>query len=122
MLDTIVAKAVELSGTGAGAIYVYSKSSQRFRLRSTYGMSDELIAALTREHVGPGSSYIGAATQERRPVQVPDMLEEPPSTIQQIVLSAGYRALLVLPLLRPGRVVGALVVRRKEPGEFCRRH
>ena len=81
-------------------------------------MSDELIAALTREHVGPGSSYIGAATQERRPVQVPDMLEEPPSTIQQIVLSAGYRALLVLPLLRPGRVVGALVVRRKEPGEF----
>ena len=118
VLDTIVAKAVELSGTGAGAIYVYSKSSQRFRLRSTYGMSDELIAALTREHVGPGSSYIGAATQERRPVQVPDMLEEPPSTIQQIVLSAGYRALLVLPLLRPGRVVGALVVRRKEPGEF----
>ena len=27
VLDTIVAKAVELSGTGAGAIYVYSKSS-----------------------------------------------------------------------------------------------
>ena len=31
---------------------------------------------------------------------------------------AGYRALLVVPLLRPGRVVGALVVRRKEPGLF----
>ena len=118
VLDTIVAKAVELSGTDAGAIYVYSKSRERFRLRSTYGMSDQLIGALTREHVGPGSSYIGAATQERRPVQIPDLLQEPTSSIQQIVLSAGYRGLLVVPLLRPGRVVGALVVRRTEPGDF----
>ena len=31
VLDTIVAKAVELSGTDAGAIYVYSKSRERFR-------------------------------------------------------------------------------------------
>src|SRR5205807_7416686 len=30
-----------------------------------------------------------------------------------------YRAVLVVPLLRPGEIVGTLVVRRKQPGEFA---
>ena len=34
------------------------------------------------------------------------------------MLRAGYRALLVVPLLRPDHIVGALVVRRKAPGLF----
>jgi GAF domain-containing protein len=34
------------------------------------------------------------------------------------VLQAGYRAVLIVPLLRPDQVLGALVVRRREPGEF----
>jgi signal transduction histidine kinase len=32
----------------------------------------------------------------------------------------GYRARLVVPLLAPDRIVGALVVRRKQPGEFAK--
>ena len=40
VLSTIVAKAVQLSATDAGAIYVFSKLRQEFRLRATYGMSD----------------------------------------------------------------------------------
>jgi uncharacterized repeat protein (TIGR01451 family) len=36
----------------------------------------------------------------------------------ELVLRAGYRALLVIPLVGPESVVGALVVRRKAPGEF----
>jgi signal transduction histidine kinase len=38
--------------------------------------------------------------------------------VRDIILHAGYRGLLVVPLLRPDRIVGALVVRRKEPGVF----
>ena len=33
-------------------------------------------------------------------------------------MRAGYRALLIVPLLGADRIVGALVVRRKRPGEF----
>ena len=39
VLNTIVAKAVQLSATDAGAIYVFSNLRQKFRLRATYGMS-----------------------------------------------------------------------------------
>ena len=77
-----------------------------------------MIAEVRKQGVGLGESYIGKATQSGEAVQVPDLVTEPASPIRDLVLNAGYRALLVVPLLRPGRVVGALVVRRKEPGLF----
>jgi two-component system cell cycle response regulator DivK len=56
-------------------------------------------------------------------VQVADLRNEPPVSqeavpVQQLVLEAGYRARMIVPLLGANRVVGALVVRRKTPGEF----
>jgi len=38
--------------------------------------------------------------------------------VLDIVVQAGFRALLIVPLLRSEQIIGALVVRRKEPGEF----
>ena len=46
VLSTIVAKAVQLSGTDAGAIYVFDDVQREFHLRATYGMDQELIDAL----------------------------------------------------------------------------
>ncbi len=50
VLDTIVTKAVQLSGTDAGTIYVFDEESREFQLRATYGMSEELIASLKLHH------------------------------------------------------------------------
>jgi signal transduction histidine kinase len=44
---------------------------------------------------------------------------EPPTPVNDLILSEGYRAILIVPLLRPDQVVGALVVRRKAPGKFA---
>ena len=38
--------------------------------------------------------------------------------VNDIIMKAGYRARLLVPLVRSGETVGALVVRRIEPGEF----
>ena len=102
VLSTIVAKAVQLSTTEAGAIYVFSKVRQKFRLRATYGMSEAMIAEIGKQSVGLGKSYIGKAASSGDAVQVPDLTTEPASSIRDLVLAAGYRALLVVPLLRPG--------------------
>ena len=40
VLTTIVAKATQLSGTEAGAIYVFDEASQEFRVSATYGMDE----------------------------------------------------------------------------------
>src|SRR5215204_3843950 len=82
VLSTIVAKAVQLSTTDAGAIYVFSKLRQKFRLRATYRMSDELIEAIGQQSIGLGESYIGDATQRRKALQVSDLADEPPSSVR----------------------------------------
>jgi signal transduction histidine kinase len=118
VLATIVAKAVDLSDTEAGAIYVYEEERKEFRLRATHGMRDDLIAAIAERQGDLGDTSIGEAAEARTPVQLPDLSEAPPSPIMSLLIEAGYRAVLVVPLLRPDRALGALVVRRSVPGEF----
>jgi GAF domain-containing protein len=118
VLTTIVGRAVQLSHTDTGAIYVFDEERKEFRLHATYGMSEAMIAAISGQRIGLGYGNVGTATAERRPVQVPDIRNEPTSPVNEIILREGYRGILVIPLLRPDQIIGALVVRRKTPGEF----
>ena len=117
VLTTIVAKAVQLSGTEAGTIYTFDESRQEFRLRATNGMGETMIAAIRDRRIGVGETAIGKAAAERTPIQIADTLKDT-SLVLDIVVQAGFRALLTVPLLRSDQIIGALVVRRKEPGEF----
>jgi GAF domain-containing protein len=119
VLTTIVANATQLSNTEAGAIYVFDDVSREFRLRATYGMDDAIIAAIRDRHIHIGETAIGRAVEQRKPIQVPDIQSEPLSVLD-VIVRAGFRALLTVPLLAVDRIVGALVVRRKEPGEFSK--
>jgi GAF domain-containing protein len=118
VLSTIVAKAVQLSATDGGAIYVYDQVRQEFQLRATHGTDEAMIAAIREQGIRTDERIIARATSRRAPVQLPDLVKEESSPIVDIVIRAGYRAVLVVPLLRPGEIVGTLVVRRKQPGEF----
>jgi signal transduction histidine kinase/CheY-like chemotaxis protein len=117
VLSTIVSKAVQLSDTDAGSIYVHDETRQEFELQANYGMTGELIAAL-KEHHAEISGAVAEATKQGEPVQVPDMLGDPAIPANALMLDAGYRARLLVPLLRFNEVIGALVVRRKAPGEL----
>jgi signal transduction histidine kinase len=57
--------------------------------------------------------------EQRMPIQISDVQNDP-SSVLDVIVRAGFRALLTVPLLGPDRIVGALVVRRKEPGEFSK--
>jgi GAF domain-containing protein len=57
VLDTIVAKATQLSGTEAGAIYVFDDADQEFRLRATYGSTMRWL---------PSSEIVISASARRR--------------------------------------------------------
>ena len=118
VLSTIVAKATQLSGTEAGAIYGYDEQGHEFRLRATYGMDQGLIESLRQRHIGFDDPNIAAALAQREPTQVPDLKDEAASELNDIILRAGYRARMVAPLLRGQDIVGMLVVRRRTPGEF----
>jgi hypothetical protein len=79
---------------------VFDQESREFELRATYGMSEQLIASLKLHHTGL-SEGLGQATEQRAPVQVADLRNEPSTPAQQrvqnIVLEAGYRARMIVP-------------------------
>ena len=118
VLSTIVAKAAQLAGTEAGAIYVYDDRHREFHLRATYGMDQGLIEALTQRRIGLDDPNVAQALKQPEPIQIADLREEASNEINEITLRAGYLARLVAPLIRGDNVVGFLVVRRRAPGAF----
>jgi signal transduction histidine kinase len=118
VLTTIVAKATQLSRTDAGAIYVFDDARREFSLRATHGLDDKSIAEIRDRHIRIGETAIGQAAAQRMPIQIPDLQADPSSLVLDVIIRAGFRALLIVPLLGPDRIVGALVVRRRQPGEF----
>src|SRR5580704_11082509 len=118
VLSTIVSKAVQLSATDAGTIYVFDEVRQEFNLRATYGMNEEMIGALANQHIGLDEPSIAAAIAQREPTQVADLKDQAPTAVNEIISRGGYHALLLAPLLRGQDIVGLLVVRRRAPGAF----
>jgi signal transduction histidine kinase/CheY-like chemotaxis protein len=118
VLDTIVAKATQISGTEAGAIYVFYQAKREFQLSATFGMDAEMIAA-KREMHAEISAAVALLAETGEPIQTPDLRALPSTPVNDIILRADYRAQLLVPLLRSDTVVGALILRRKLPGEFA---
>jgi signal transduction histidine kinase/CheY-like chemotaxis protein len=118
VLATIVAHAVHLSGTDGGSIFEFDEAGSEFRVRTAYGTSDELLERLRRIHIGRAGTLVGRAADEGRPIQVSDLRQVPLDPHLQCLLEAGWQSLVTVPMLREGRIVGALVVRRRTPGGF----
>ena len=118
VLSTIVTKAVQLSGTEAGAIYVFDHRQREFHLRATYGMDRELIDALANQHIGLDEPSVALVFIQREPTQFSDLKSDVHTEVNEITLRAGFRARLMAPLTRGDDVIGMLVVRRRAPGVF----
>jgi signal transduction histidine kinase/CheY-like chemotaxis protein/HAMP domain-containing protein len=120
VLTSIVAHAVQLSGTDGGAIYEYDEPMQEFHLRATYQMQDELIEALRTSPIRLGEGALGQAATTREPVQILDIagLGTYPERLRTLLAQYRFRAVLAIPILREEYIIGGLVVLRKSPGEF----
>ena len=120
VLNTIVAKATQLSSTEAGAIYVFDQTVQEFHLRATYGMDDAIIREIKDRRIQIGETAISQAVEQRKPIQIPDIQGDLALPVFDVIIRAGFRALLFVPLLSGDDTIGALVIRRKQPGEFAK--
>src|SRR5260370_36526294 len=81
-------------------------------------MDDKIIAEIKDRHMHIGETAIGKAAERRMPVQIPDVRNDPSSPVLDVIVRAGFRAHLTVPLPTADRIVGALVVPPKAPGEF----
>lgn len=118
VLTNIVQHAVQLSGADTGTIYEFNDETQTFVPRINIGMNDKMIKALSASNLRVGdNTVIGQAALHKLQQQIPDLRNISNYPISSVV-EEGFRALLALPLLRKDRLIGGLIVRRKDPGEF----
>ena len=120
VLDTIVSRANQLAGMEGGAIYEYEEALQEFRLRATDRMPDELVDVLRSNPMAKGEGAIGRLATAGEPITIRDVADGDAyqSRVRDILLACGYRSLLAVPLLRNERLLGGLVVSRKQAGGF----
>ncbi len=111
------AKQIELANTFADQAVIAIENVRLFN--EVQSRTEELAKSVEElralgEVSDPG---VGQAVAKRAPVQILDVRNEP-SQVLEVLVRAGFRSLLAVPLLGADRIVGALVVRRKTPGEF----
>ncbi|MBI4635017.1 MAG: GAF domain-containing protein [Candidatus Rokubacteria bacterium] len=80
---------------------------------------------LPQNHVLPrGAGVVARAVEERRPVWSRDVLEDPevsfPPELRELVARSGNRAVLAVPLIVKGEVVGALAIALATARDFTR--
>ena len=122
VLMTIISRASQLAATEGGLIYEYDDAADQLRLRAVQNFEADLADALRARPLRKGEGVGGRVVEARAPFQVPDITAEGAYKvhIRDILIRAGYRALLAVPLIREERVIGAFLVGRKSPGEFAR--
>ena len=120
MLTTIVSHAVELSGTDAGSLMEFDEATGLSGVRTAYGTSPHVIDALRAAEIHIDRTWDGRAARNRQVLQISDLDTEPLPLDPhlEVLRASGWRSLVAIPLVRPDRVVGALVVRRKSTGSF----
>jgi signal transduction histidine kinase len=120
VLQTIVSRASQLAGADGCAIYEYDDATEAFHIRATHNLDPVLVETLRATPLRKGEGAMGRAAETREPTQVADIAAPGAyqSHIRDTLLGAGYRALLSVPLLREGAIIGSLSLNRHTPGEF----
>jgi signal transduction histidine kinase/DNA-binding response OmpR family regulator len=116
VLNTIITQAVHLSGSDGGSIYEFDEDAREFRVETVCGTSPEAFEALRRARIGLDDTFIGQAATLGRALELTDLREAPLDPHLNALAETGWRSLVAVPMLREGRIVGAMVIRRHTPG------
>ena len=118
VLSTILTRSVGLAGADAGAIFRYNRAERSFRLVEAVGWDEALARSVSDLPIVESETAMGEAAARRAPIQIADLAQRPSAPLRDINLAAGFRGVLIIPLVGPERILGALVLQRRAVGEF----
>ena len=118
VFEAIAQRARRLCGALMSGVALYD--GKLVHLAAYDGASDVIQARMLSAFPLPAGreTMITRAVAEGRPVQMADSQADPDYIFKDASREAGIRSHLAVPMMREGRVVGAMSVARPEPGLF----
>lgn len=119
VLDLIVEKARALIATDVAWLALVDDSGHRVRMAVTKGIE---TAAFLEIQVEVGEGLGGAALRQGEAIVVPDYRvhrHETPAFVRSTLMDEGVVSVLCVPMLREGRMVGALYVANRRRTDFA---
>jgi two-component system, NtrC family, sensor kinase len=120
VLTTIVSRAVELSGLDGGVVFEYDEEGKAFVQRAQAGTGGGLAAVRRATRIRENEGVVGRTAIDLKPVAVAD-ITEPGAYVgpnRENLIESGVRAILAVPMVREGQLIGCLGVTRDQPGDF----
>jgi class 3 adenylate cyclase len=118
ILDAILSHAVALGHAERGFIYLRGDDGL-YRHAAAIGATDEIVALNLSNPLSPGrGTLVGRTALTRQVVHVPDVEQDADYTYIDAKRLGGFRAMLGVPMLREGEVVGVVTMWRDEPMPF----
>jgi signal transduction histidine kinase len=120
VLTTIVSRAVQLSALDGGVVFEYDEGTEEFVQRAGTDPGGALAEARRTTRIRKGEGVLGRTAITLEPIQVPDITVPAAyeGRLREILVESGVRAILAVPMVREGRLIGCLGVTRNQPGEF----
>ena len=119
VFESILANAVRLCGAKFGNLWLYDDDV--FRISATYGAPPQYREFLRREPViraAPDNNF-GRMLKTKHAVQVEDLRAQAKDNLRrESVKLAGMRSLVLVPMIRNGKVIGAVAIYRQEVRPF----
>jgi len=120
VLNTIVARAVQLSGLDGGVVFEYDEAAEEFVQRAMTDTSGALAEARRTTRIRKGEGVLGRTAITLEPVQVTDIALPGAyeGRLRGTLIESGVRAILAVPMVRDDQLIGCLAVTRNQPGDF----
>ncbi len=118
VLSTILTASLGMTWANAGAVFRYIRAERAFRLVEAVGWDEALLRSVGDLSIAETETADGRGGVQRTPIQLPDLAELPSTPLRDASLAAGFRSVLIVPLVGAERIFGALVLQRREAGEF----
>ena len=118
VLSTILTSSLGLTWANAGAVYRYSRAERAFRLVEAVGWDEALTRSVSDLRIAETETAMGEAVVRREPVQLANIAQRASYPLRDVTLAAGFHSALIVPLLGAERILGAIILMRKEAGEF----
>jgi GAF domain-containing protein len=120
VLTTIVSRAVQLSGLDGGVVFEYDAADEAFVQRAATEIGGGLAEVRRATRIPKGEGVLGRTAVTLEPVQVPDITVPGAyqSRLRGNLIESGIRAVLAVPMVREGQLIGCLAVTRNQPGDF----